>query len=283
MLYLQFFKKISPYILFVFLLFIPIVSFQTQSFAQDNIKEKLAEEYRVKGLDEQDKGNLNSALNYFNKAYSLGAQDSALLNDIGVIYEQIGLKKKAEEHYLKAIRNQKDYLPAYMNLAYLYQNSGNEQKAAEYFKLRYELSEVKDQWTEKAKNELIKIKPEYRAWILNQEERKLHNEMLQRAQADFLNDLRMSAEHFKRGNIYYQRNSFQDALDQYNQALQLTPRNPKIVEAREKTYRQITKQNIKQYSKQAIEMLDAGDTRAANQELQKILTTIPNKSLSYSK
>src|SRR3989338_9111911 len=101
------------------LLFISCITFHTYVFA--DIQEQAAEEYRVLGYAEQQKGNLSEALSYYTKAIELGLNNAVVLNDMGVLYEDINLNARAQEYYLKAIQSDRHYLPPYFNLAYLYQ------------------------------------------------------------------------------------------------------------------------------------------------------------------
>ena len=59
-------------------------------------------------------------------------ENAVLLNDMGVLYEEIDFYNRAENHYLKAIQLDNKYLPPYINLAYLYQRLGRAEKAAQY-------------------------------------------------------------------------------------------------------------------------------------------------------
>ena len=115
------------------LLFISCITFHTNVSA--GIMEQTAEDYRALGYAEQQKGNINEALAYYTKAATLGVENPALFNDMGVLYEGIDLNSRAKQYYLKAIQSDANYLPAYINLAYLYQRLGRKEKAALYFKI----------------------------------------------------------------------------------------------------------------------------------------------------
>src|SRR5262245_31496402 len=95
--------------------FISIITFHTDTLAVS--KKQLYNQYREQGIAEQQKGNLNEALTHFSKAVSLGSDDPALYNDMGVIYEQMGLLGTAEKYYGMALRKDRSYLPTYSNMA----------------------------------------------------------------------------------------------------------------------------------------------------------------------
>ena len=75
------------------------------------------------------KGNLYDALSYYTKAIELGLESPVVYNDMGVLYEQVNLRTKAEQFYLKAMALDDKYLPTYSNLAYYYQADGDQERA----------------------------------------------------------------------------------------------------------------------------------------------------------
>ena len=260
--------------------FISCITFQT--FASAGIKEKTAEEYRALGYAEQQKGNLNEALSYYTKATSLGLQNAVLLNDMGVLYEEIDLYNRAEQFYLRSIQSDQNYLPPYNNLAYLYQRLGKKEKAAQYFKMRFELGDPMDPWAQKAKNELLKIDPKYREWAMALEADILNKQLEAKSHEEFYQRVKRGQEHYRRGNGLFEDENYEEALKEYDQALHLSPKNPKIIDARKKTLLEIVKKNVKEQSEQAIKRLETGDTLSARHEIQKMLTTIPKEPILIS-
>ena len=202
---------------------------------------------------------------------------------MAVIFEQTGFLIKAEEHYLKAIQTDPSYLPPYLNLGYLYQNSGHLDRAFEYFKLRYELAEPGDPWGEKAKQALLQIRPEYKKKFLYEEVALLNQELSDRAVRQFSDTVERSQKHFERGETYFEQEEYQRALTEFELALQLTPQNPKLIKARKKVILELSKQDIKDKTQRAINMLNSGDSISAKREIQRLLTTIPNESILNSK
>ncbi len=262
------------------LFFISCVTFHT--IASAGIKENIAEEYRALGYEEQQKGNLNEALSYYTKATSLGMQNAVLLNDMGVLYEEIDRYGRAEQFYLRAIETDRNYLPPYNNLAYFYQRFGKKKKAAKYFKLRYELGNSMDPWARKAKDELVKIDPQYRQWAMAIEANLLNKELEAKALAEFHQRVNRGQEHYRRGNDLFEEKKYKEALSEYDQVLHLSPKNSKAIEARKKTLLEILKINVKEQSEQAIRRLETGDTLSARHEIQKMLTTIPEEPILIS-
>ncbi len=273
--------RITSHNVITLLLSFSLITFHSNAFA--GLKEKTAEEYRAKGLLEQQKGNLNSALDHYTKAAALGLENPAVFNDMGILYEQIDFNSKAEQCYRKAIQTDKQYLPSYINLAYLYQKLGNPQQAFEYFKRRYELGDLGDPWTEQAKEELLKIRPEYIDWIVNREAQQFQQQLVEKAHREFYERVKRSSEHYQKGEDFFQKENYHQALKEFNQALALSPQDSKIIEARKKTILELSKIKIKEHSDLAIKMLNSGDSISAKYEIQKMLTAVPKEPMIISR
>ena len=71
-------------------------------------------------------------------------------------------------------------------------------------------------------------------------------------------------------------------MREYDSALHLTPKNPKITDARNAVILEKAKESVREQSKQAIMRLETGDTVSARHEIQKILTTIPKEPILTS-
>ncbi len=160
------------------------------AFAEIEIKKKAVEEYRLKGYDEQQRGNWQEALTYYFKAAELssGSESAGIHNDMGVVYEQLGFWERAEEHYLRAIKLNRRYLPAYLNLAYFYQDQGDPESAIEYFKARIEGAKPNDPWAIKAKEELEELSkdwPQAKKWFVDREAGELTKELLKQGRRNF--------------------------------------------------------------------------------------------------
>ena len=263
------------------LIFLSSITFQTHASA--DIQNETAENYRALGYAEQQKGNLNEALAYYTKATALGLENPVVLNDMGVLYENIDMLSRAEKFYLKALDLDPDYLPAYNNLAYLYQRMGKTDKAAEYFKRRYELGNPDDSWAQKAKEELVRMNPEYADWARSLEAEALNRKLVAKSRQEFHERMVRSQEHLAKGERHFHNKEYDEAMTEYDLALQLTPDNPKVQEARDRTLLEIAKASVRERSQDALKRLETGDTISARHEIQRILTSIPDKPILISR
>lgn len=264
-----------PYSSFL-IISILVIAFQSTSFADE--KSRTAEEYRIKGFKEQQKGNFENAFQNYVKSLSLEPDNEVIYNDMGVLYEQLGFEPKAEEYYLKSIRVKKDYLPPYMNLAFMYQKLGETQKAIEYFEKRVELGKPGDPWAARAKDELLKIDPERQKRALEESAQSLEGELVQRSRADFSMQIARADGHYQRGLALMKKKDYAAAVNAFDEALKFTPDNPKIKRTREKAVKARDKEDIRQRSQKALKMLEEGDPNSAGEEFRKILTILPKES-----
>lgn len=260
------------------LLFI-ISSFTFLFTDKANSDTSTAEEYRQLGYAEHQKGNLNGALSYYTKAVELGLRNAVVHNDMGVLYEQINLPVKAENHYLTAIEADPDFLPPYMNLGYLYLNRGRKDRAFKFLRYRYEKAQPGDVWADRAREELLKIHPEYADVALQIDAKRLNREMEIRAQEEFQKIVMQTKDFLEKGDTFAQKGEYAEAIYYYDKALSLSPHNRKALEARKQATIDMAKQNVKEHSDMAIQLLNAGDSISAKREVQKILTSIPSEPI----
>ena len=120
-------------------------------------KNPKVDESIQKGYAAWQAGNLTEAMVDYEKALMLKPDHTDALNALGVLYEEVGLPKNAEEKYLTVISIDRKYLPAYFNLGILYWNQGNMKKASYYFQKRVEWGRLRDPWTIKARKALENI------------------------------------------------------------------------------------------------------------------------------
>ncbi len=267
-------------------LLIFIFSFNTfQSSVNAGQIEKAAQDYRQQAYEEQEKGNLNEALALYTKAESLGAGGADFFNDVGVVYEQLGMTEKAETSYLKAIQEDKGFLPAYTNLGYLYKNEGDFARAAEFFKQRAEWGSPGDAWTVRSQEELDALSekvPSLRAYLLRRKAADLTREVNQKKQEEFYRKVALAKKHFTMAQEYEKKERFSRAIDEYTRALSLMPENPKLIQARKKAELEWTKRKVKQHTEYALRWLELGDTLSAKLEFRKILSIIPDEPIFLS-
>ncbi|MFT5169655.1 MAG: tetratricopeptide (TPR) repeat protein, partial [Candidatus Omnitrophota bacterium] len=182
-----------------------------------------------------------------------------------------------------AISVDPQFLPTYSNLAYLYLNLNKEEMAIQNFKKRFELSMLSDEWTEKAKDELLKISPSYQRWISTIEAKRLGDEILRKQRQRFKTNLIRSREFYLLGEKLFDQGKPKEAVKHYNMALKYTPANPKIVKARKIAIVALTEEHIKMGTEQALRQLSIGDSKSAKHEIQKILATMPSESINQFK
>ena len=262
------------------LFFISGITFHT--YVAADIQAETAENYRALGYAEQQKGNLNEALAFYTKATALGLENPVILNDMGVLYENIDMLSRAEKYYLRALDLDPDYLPAYNNLAYLYQRLGDGARAAKYFKMRYQRGNPDEYWAQKAKDELVAIEPQYAEWVRSQEAESLNRKLVAKARNEFQQKIERSQEHFAEGERLFSSGKFEEAIKEYDQALQLTPDNPKVKQARGTAVLEMAKESVRERSKDALKRLETGDTISARYEIQRMLTAIPDRPILIS-
>lgn len=271
----------STLLIFSFLFF----TFHPSVFAEKDIKEKTAQELRLKGYDAQQKGDLKEALSYYVKASSMGLADPSIFNDMGVIYEQLGMQDKAEECYLQALDVDSHYLPTYTNLAYFYEKQGKTKEAIEYLKKRIEWGDSKDPWTAKAKQglaELGKKDPSVRKWLTQFEAAELSRELTRKSQEEFYNRVVDAEQYYQSGKKLAKEKKYENAIEEYDRALFLTPKNPKIVDARNEARIAYAQKKVKEHADLAVKMLESGDTFSAKLEIRRMLANIPDEPIIVS-
>ena len=73
----------------------------------------------------------------------------------------------------------------------------------------------------------------------------LLNKVLEaKALAEFYQQVNQVQEHYRRGNDLFEDENYEEALKEYNQALYLSPKNSKVIDARQQTLLEILKKNI---------------------------------------
>lgn len=264
----------------VLIVSLSVLTFPSKAFA--DFRDNASEDYRVKGYEEQQKGNYEKALGLYVKALSLSPDNPVIFNDMGVVYEQAGMEDQAQKCYLDAIRVDKSYLPPYMNLAYLFEKKGDIARAVEYFEKRVKLGKKNDRWTKKAQEEVDRLSRGRGEDLKKQESERLARELVEQARKEFIMQIVRADQHYKKGLKFFNRRMYSEALEQYDQALALTPDNPKVLRARNEVAEEQKKRDIHQRTEQALKMLEAGDVESAKEEYHKILATLPNESTQQS-
>ena len=113
--------------------------------------------YRVQGFEAQRRGDVASALTFYQKAAALDPTYPTPRNDIGVLLEDQGRLQDAEQSYQKALELNPNYLEAHANLAMLYERMGQKEKAIVHWLKRYQLGDPYDPWTARAEERLVAL------------------------------------------------------------------------------------------------------------------------------
>lgn len=280
MLTLTILKKASHQKIFVLLFFLSIISiyFFDSSFAQEN----LAQEYRAKGYIEQQNGNFESAFSYYNSALEYNYKNAEVLNDLGILHEEAGFDLEAEKYYLSAIRWDPDYLSPYMNLAFYYQRIGDIDSASYYFRERLERSRVEDEWALRARNELLKIEPEYKPFVKAVERRWKEYGVVEKSLTDFDKVVEEAQNSYNKGVLFFKKGEYEKAVIKFNEALKWTPNHPKYLKARQLATQMVTENDVRKYSAKALDRIREGDLEAARGMLNQMVEVIPQAEYSVS-
>ncbi len=113
--------------------------------------------YRDQGFALQEKGNLEEALSYYQKALIIDPTYVVAYNDVGIIFEGMGYKDQAKDMYLKAIDLDPRYPNSYSNLAMLYEEEKDYARAIVCWVKRATLGDPDDPWAEAARRRLEEI------------------------------------------------------------------------------------------------------------------------------
>lgn len=116
-----------------------------------------AEDYRTKGYEAQQRGDIDTAIEWYQKAVNLKPEYASPHNDLGILFEIKGWMDRAEAEYNKALTINPNYKEVHANLALLNERRGDLEKAAYHWMRRYRLGSPEDPWTQEAKNRLEKL------------------------------------------------------------------------------------------------------------------------------
>ena len=105
---------------------------------------------RNEGYRLYQEGKLNEAIAAYQKAISLDQNYAAPHNDLGIVYEELNQRDKAEKEYLLALKLDPNYVGVYSNLAALYEANGDTEAALYYWKRRAAMGDPGDEWRKKA-------------------------------------------------------------------------------------------------------------------------------------
>lgn len=194
--------------------------------------QKIARQYRQKGLEFQNVGNSDEATTFYQKAIELDPSYAIAYNDLGIIYEVRGFIDQAEASYLQAIKVNPRYLSPYSNLALLYENKRDLSKAIFYWEKRVELGSPDDPWTQKAKGRLgdIQLVLEKKPLQSSREQEIVNLIKDVSAQKAILrqDDKALAKAHFEKARRSFAREDYTVALKEAMEVMQLDPANTEI-------------------------------------------------------
>jgi superkiller protein 3 len=200
------------------------------SFSETKRNSKTVQAYRDQGYEAQRLGNLDMALNYYQKAIELDPYYAVAYNDIGVVLEAQGSIDKAKESYTRAISLDSNYLSAYYNLAALYQKEGDSEQAAYYWRMRINLGNWSDVWTWRALENLEGLKSEG----------KLGADKIPARNLGLTSEPKRDAEyHYYRARNYIMKGEYVTALKELSAAIILDPDNSEIKQLLEETQQKV--------------------------------------------
>ncbi|MBI4437245.1 MAG: tetratricopeptide repeat protein [Candidatus Omnitrophica bacterium] len=117
------------------------------------LMEQRALDYQQKGYELQQQHDIEGAISYYQKAMAIHPS-AGTANSLGILYERKGWFVQAEDSYKKAVSLEPGYLAAHTNLALLYERLGRGEEAVRHWKVRSEMGEAGDLWTQKARTHL---------------------------------------------------------------------------------------------------------------------------------
>ncbi len=141
----------------VILFFLPFLNISHIYAGKEAGVSSDAEAYRTKGYDAQQRGDIDTAIEWYQKAANLMPDYASPHNDLGILFETKGWLDRAESEYEKALAIDSGYKEVHTNMALLYERKGELEKAAFHWMRRYKLGSPDDPWTQEAKNRLEKL------------------------------------------------------------------------------------------------------------------------------
>lgn len=231
-----------------------------------------AKQYRARGYQAQQSGDLESAIVFYQKACALDPKYAYPHNDLGVIYELKGLLDKAEGEYKKAIAIDPNFASAHMNLALLYERMNRIEEAIPHWIKRIILGDPEDEWTKKAWDKLWQYAPkqakELEAKILAEEiARKLEEEKkVKKVEAE---------KYYQKGAYLYEKGLYQQAREELGKAISLLPEEKKYQELYRMADERVKLEEIKKYFQQGLSFYQERDFVKAKQAFEKIIELVP--------
>jgi len=229
---------------------------------------------------QQKQGNLEAALSYYQKAIELDPNYVIAYNDLGVVYDLMGMPDLAEQVYLKGLKMNPRYLNFYSNLAMLYEGKKDYAQAAHYWNRRAVLGDPKDPWTENARKRLDAITfmvPELRQRLIEQETINLIKQVEEQKKLQQEMNLKKAAQHMENARKLFREGKYQKVLEEVDLALSLDPQikdASDLVEKAKVKIKELEKKEtiakIEKYYQDGMRFYQQDNLQAAKQEFDKI-------------
>jgi len=269
--------KLEPMRIFlvIFLSIFPLLSSQAESLLKEDAKAYREEGYRAQSL-----GDLEGALNWYQKAVHMDPHYAQVYNDIGVIYENRDEIGRAEEMYKKTLEIDPNFLPAYTNLAFIAEKKGNIEDASYYWQKRYELGREGDYWWEVSRQHLLKLGtyPKIRRERLEKKAAELSKEIIKKNTQEKLALIREARLHFNIGNQAFLEKDYTTAIKEFETIFFLNPDDEEILNKSVKLYKQAKRLYLRGAVlaglENALDYIESDDYQSAENKLEDTLEVI---------
>jgi Flp pilus assembly protein TadD len=242
--------------------------------------QKQARLYRDQGHVLQQRGEFDSALDFYRKAIELDPSYAVVYNDLGTIYDARGLIDLAEQSYLKAIKLDKNFLSPYSNLAFIYENKRDLEKAAFYWKKRIELGSPQDFWTQKAiarLEDLNQVVPNLKQKKLELETLRLAREASEQKRMQKIEVQAQANRRLEEARKYFYKNEYKKSIEELVAVLSVVPQDEQALELLDEAKSALRAQEkqdavkkMQAYFQEGIRHYEKDDLHAATQEFKKI-------------
>lgn len=263
------------FLLTLSLILIPIFCSQAE-----NILDEEARIYREEGYKLQQFGDLDGALAYYQKAVQMIPNYAEALNDLGVVYEALGKDFLAIEMYKKVLAADSMFLPAYTNLAFIYERMRDNKNAVLYWQKRYELGEKGSYWWQTAREHLINLGSysPLREELFQKKVDSLSKQLISKRQISKDKAREESKQHFKLGNSAFLEGDYRKAINEFAVVLSYDTIDEGIRRKTSKLYDQSEVNYMKKEAlvntKIALDNIKDGDYTSAEKKLQKAISAV---------
>lgn len=268
------------YFFILALIFFPLVAVQGQDTVVKEDLQDQARTYRAEGYRLQSRGDLNGALQFYQKAAELDPTYIEVINDIGVIYEELGDLETATVSYQKALQVNADYLPTYTNLAFLYEKKGDVPNATHYWEKRYELGQEGEYWREVAAQHLLALGtyPQVKKTLLEKQAVRLSRDLVYTREQERFKTIEEAKLHFDIGSNLFLQADYVAAVKEFETVLSLNPADDELKAKTKELYvkaeKMFTKEQAVNDIQEALNYIKKEDYLSAGDKLKNALSGI---------